>query len=276
MRNAIRSIKQQKNVQVKIIVVINGNLYHDNIRDELTSDPQINCLFQDEGNAPKAQALGRGNVTEPYFCFLDDDDELVSDSLLNRIQILEKNSDVDVVVCNGYREINNAREIFYPRIEECEKDPLDALFKQNWMASASGIYRANSIGVEYFDDYARYMEWTYMAAKLALTRRIHFVDVPCFVVKDTAGSISKSDDYLFGIIETFDKLLNLNLPIRIRQKILLKKRSAFHDLSSFYLNKLSIKEAWQYHLASLGMDRLGFEYALFTIKILRTSLIGRL
>ena len=161
LERAIDSVLSQADCSVKLVIVINGDRYDQNIRSDIENHPQIESHYLELGSFPEALVYARRVLTTQYFCFLDDDDELLANSISSRLAPFKTNSELDIVVGNGLRKMPSTEVALHKDILAYQKDPLVALLGKNgnWLASCAGLYRANNIPVEYFQDYIKYAEW---------------------------------------------------------------------------------------------------------------------
>lgn len=267
LENAINSVLLQKDCKFEIIVVVNGQRFDPEIRADLEENTHINSVYRDEGSYPKALSFGRSLVETPYFCFLDDDDELLPGSLSARHIVFEKNQAIDVVVGNGIRDRYKEKTIeCHPEIVTYQADPLGELLKPDgiWLGSCAGMYKTSSITVDFFSDYAAYGEWTYLAYKLSLSKKIQFIPNKCFKINMHNESLSHSKEYLFGLYEMHNRVLQLSLPKYARKAVLLKKSNIEHCIAEYYLELGFIKKGWLYHLKSMNNIQDFFKYCAFT------------
>ena len=267
LSKAIDSILTQQNCSFNLIVIINGRRYDENIRNELETNSNLSCYYLEEGHYPKALVHGRKKVDTPYFCFLDDDDELLPNSLHARLAEFVQNPDVDAVIGNGvWQRTDKNKSETHNSILEFQKNPLAVLLQPhgNWLCSCAGMFKSATIPQSYFDDYAPYGEWTYIAYKLAVYNTIHFVEHKCFRINVNSESLSHDQAYLFGLYEMHKKVLSLSLPSYARKKIILKKKDMEHVIASQYLANNEMKQAWYYHFKSMTCLSSLLKYVLFT------------
>jgi len=108
-------IQSYKNLEIILVDDCSTDSTIDYIRNTHT-DQRI-CLIQLETNsgAQKARNTGIKKANGEWIVFLDSDDELTEDSISYRYNILEKNSDVDLVygdIVNGqFKNINSMSNI---------------------------------------------------------------------------------------------------------------------------------------------------------------------
>jgi hypothetical protein len=254
IRHAIQSVLTQ--AHTKLVVIINGDRFDCLLKLELESLTEIECHYLSLGNFPEALRYARKMVNTNYFSFLDDDDELTTDSISNRLNIIKQSSCLDVVIGNGYRNNkNNVKSLVLDtdKIDRFNQDPIYSLFQKrgNWLASCSGLYRTSSIPQKYFDDYAKYAEWSYLAVKIACYKNIKLIEAPCFIINETSESLSQGFDYYEAQYNYLFKLLDMKLPEKINNIIETKKVDMQHQLSVLCYENGEISKAWSYHWLSL-------------------------
>ena len=267
IRNAIDSALTQ--IGSQLVVIINGNKFEPSLKAELEILSDIDCHYLSLGDFPEAVRYARTIVNTKYFSFLDDDDELTKDSIGKRLSIIRESEDIDVVIGNGYRKgDDNVKTLVLDaqKIDMFHQDPLLALFQRrgNWLASCSGLYRTSSITQKYFDDYAKYAEWSYLAVKIACFNKVKLVDTPCFIINESGESMSKSLVYYESQYHYLFKLLALGLPPQIDSIIKIKKVNMEHQLSVLFLENGERLKAWYYHLLSLSSFHGIQQYIFYT------------
>jgi hypothetical protein len=265
---AIKSVMIQPDT--KLVVVINGDKFDRSLKLELENHNDIECHYLSLGNFPEALKYSRSIVNTNFFSFLDDDDELTIDSIGNRLNIIKESRDIDVVVGNGYRNNkDNVKSIVLDanKIVRFNQDPVFALFQRrgNWLASCSGLYRTASIPQEYFDNYAEYAEWSYLAVKIACYKNVRLVEMPCFIINETGESLSHSFKYYESQYHYLFKLLDMHLPHKINNIIERKKVDMEHQLSMMCIHEANTSKAWYYHLLSLS-SLYGFKRYLLSTR----------
>ena len=268
---AIKSLLTQHGNDTIPLVVVNGNRYDPDLIQHLRKRKDIRFCQIAEPGIPGALLEGRKQVDTPYFGFLDDDDEYLPDALLIKHRPFETRPDLDVVVGNGWR--CSAREmcLILQNTQAIETNPAAALMTENWLPSCGALFKTNSIGTEYFDCDFEYLEWTYIALNLSLTREISFVQEPTFIVHDTPNSVSKNDAYIEAHPKILRRMLELEMPPSIRKALQRKLSSTYHNLSEHYRRRGMMKCAWRCHLRSImGVHGL-LRHGLFTRKLLNLS-----
>lgn len=260
---AIDSIEKQENLDLKIIVVFNGPNVSPDLTAVLEKNENVILEYQEEPSLPNAIHYGRSCVDTEYFCFLDDDDLYIPDTLHLRCQILDDNQDIDVVASNGLVDNGSSKSLLFSSILPLDETPMEELFKQNWLASCGGLFRTKTVDGRYFKRAVKYFEWTMTAFLLALDRRIAYLDDPTFIINNTEGSLSASPEYLESNPRFLKLLLSYPVPENIKKIIKQRRTASFHNISETYLRQKKYGKAWTYHLKSLCSSQ-GLKYLSYT------------
>jgi hypothetical protein len=108
-----------------------------------------------------------------------------------------------------------------------------------------------------------FRECTYLALRLAATRRLTFLQRPTIVWHaDTPQSESKSQAYALAGPVAVRRMLELDLPADVRAALLPTLSRACHANADLYLKEGRLTKAWSWHLRSLrhpeGWRRLAY------------------
>lgn len=267
LQRAIATAREQDNAAVSVIVVVNGERFVPENLETLRRDPALTVLYQQQGSAPLAQQLGRQAVRTEFFAFLDDDDEYLPGALGHRVQPMLDQHAIAFVASNGYRHTEGRDMLAVSSAAALRADPLLSLCNENWLASCGGLFRSASVGPEFFEEPAAYLEWTYLAYKLALKLPMAWVDTPTYRIHDTAGSLSKSAAYREAELGVLERILALGLPPRVATRVRNKIGRACHDLAHQHVLQAMPAVAWRYHALSLRQPG-GWRYLLYSRKLL--------
>ena len=268
---AINSSLNQKgpDFDVQVVVVVNGQKVDPSSLWRLQSDNRIQVVILDEGNVSQARYEGVVRSSGQYFCFLDDDDELLPASVECRLRAFREKPEVDIVVSNGVAHTSGKDSVLISIGQDLiNQDPYGAFLLQNWFASPSSLFRRSSIREGDLNIRHKYFEWTYIFYCLSSRGvRFCFVDQLGYRVhKDTAGSASKMDDYVkYHPIVLLD-ILKLPIPDRVRREVKRRYLTSLNTLVNLHIDRGQLLSAWQLHLYCLC--RGGWGYLLFTRHLL--------
>ncbi|HLI12316.1 MAG TPA: glycosyltransferase family 2 protein [Alphaproteobacteria bacterium] len=268
---ALDSVLRDQGARVIPIVVANGQRFSPPALDALKSRSDIRFFYREEGSAVGARLAGREAVDTEFFAMLDDDDEFLPGAVAARLASFKNDPAVDVVVTNGFRRHGQLEVIDFPNFAAFPRDPLWHLMSYSWLQPAAGLYRSATIHPGYFAEVPRSMEWTYLAARLALERRLRFVDTPTYRMhRETAESLSASRHYQQGEPEAIRRMMALEVPARIRKRLKKKYAASLHFLAELARQDGEARTAWGYHLRSLAAP-YGLRYLSYTRHLLRPT-----
>lgn len=266
---AIGSVTSQHGVTTIPIVVVNGERFDPSLVAELRLRADIRYCYLTEASLPGAVRQGRRMVATPYFCFLDDDDEYLPGALQGRAELLAGCVDADAIVGGGFRAIGNRRtNCGWESGDALVHDPLRELLTYNWLPSCGALFRTARIDCDFFDDMPRFLEWTHVAFKLCLMKRLIFSAVAGHVVHDTEESVSKSSAFKLVQPTIFQSLLLFDLPSDVRRALKVKYGSALHVVSDHYRSIGKFGYAWQFHVRSMLQPK-GLRYLPYTRRLVR-------
>jgi glycosyltransferase involved in cell wall biosynthesis len=265
LQRAIDSVLAQRDVELELIVVVNGKRFDPERLAALQADPSLKAVYIETPSPSVACRHGRSLASGEFFAFLDDDDEYLPGGLATRAAAIQSDATIDIVVTNGYS--GGADRLHLTRTAGIESNPLAAMLEENWMASCGTLLRRSTCGDEFFADLPKYMEWTLLAFRmLCAGKRVRFVDRPTYRINDTPMSASKSREYRIATAGVIERLLALQLPADIRRGLRRRLLAARHDLSVMNLEEGDRAAAWKLHLQSLaGLD--GLRYLTYTRRL---------
>jgi hypothetical protein len=270
---AIESVKRQTAVRATPVVVANGERYDASLMDDLSRRQDIRFAYFREASPGRAMRIGREAVTAPFFAFLDDDDEFLPNALSARLEVMQIDAGLDVVVTTGFFEKNGELNIHIPNIAEDQDDPLFAITKRCWLSSCGGLFRSRSVTADYFDGTTDYQELTLLAFKLVVAGlKIRFLNQPTYIVHDTPGSLSKSHAHVEASELVIGEMLSYRMPAHVRRSLQEKYRNTLHVLVENYGAQGLQWKAWRYHLRSMTPPHT-FKYLAYTRKLI-AALIG--
>jgi glycosyltransferase involved in cell wall biosynthesis len=272
---AIASIRRGNRSTIDVVVVVNGDRFDAGVVEALRCRPDLRVLQITTPSLSAALHAGRIAVRAPYFGFLDDDDEYLPGTVDARLSALAVDQSASVVVTNGYRYIDGSDRAAMFHLRPMPADPLRALFRENWLASCGGMFRADRISSSLFTDIAHYLEWTWLAFRIACERhQVVALDMPGFRIHDTVGSESKSEAYLVSQPGIYTRMLRASPPHDIARILRSRRTQAWHDISVHHLRNKNYKRAWHAHLKSINHPS-GWKFMLYTRRLMSLSTLWR-
>lgn len=271
VRRAVESVLQQADVDADVLLVANGRFGEparlDEIQD-LAPAGRVRALHLPDPDLPAALAAGRRAVDAEFFSVLDDDDLLLAGALKTRLDLLRARPDCDLVVTNGIVRGPDGERAFAPDMTAFGDDPLHALGLRNWLSPGSALLRTDRVEAALFDGMPAYLEWTWLAVRLATAHRILFSNATTFVYNESAPDrLSTSDACLMGQPAALARVLSLEMPAPLRRKLERDRSMAFHAIADHRIARREWRGAWRAHLASLA-GRGGLRFLPFTRKLL--------
>jgi len=267
---AIASAHDQQPVP-EIIVVVNGTGFDPAVAQQLQDDPRVRYDYQALGSYPAAQRRGRELVRTPYFCYLDDDDELLPGSLATRLDRIDQTDQPDLVVSDGLRRVGDADVGFCERRPAAGEDLMLDLLRENWFASAAPLFRSATVELDFFDGQTKYFEWTLLAFRLlAAGRRFVLIPDQGFRLYDSPVSLSKNPGGVLASPDLLRQLLALDPPPAVRDRLRRRLANAHHGCADAERQAGHAGAAWRHHLQSLLMPG-GLAYLSFTRRLLWPS-----
>lgn len=261
---AINSVRAQRGVQVRIVLIANGGACDTGLLTQLGERDDIAVLRTPVADFPNALRIGRKAVETAFFAELDDDDELTPDALAQRLDLMQGDQGVDVVVSNGWIRSGGVDELSIPDITAVRADPLRSLLQRNWLLPGSALFRTDRVPIDWFDTIPRCLEWTWVGLNVSLYCRIAFLDEPAVVhYSDLPFSTDASRHCQIERVNALRALLALPVPGDVRRRLRAKLGDALHSVSALHRAEGEWRTAWARHLESLTLPG-GWRYLLYT------------
>ena len=254
-----------------IIVVANGARVSSIVLEWLATKPEIRVIRLRSGSHPLARRVGAEMADSEFLAFLDDDDELMPNTLARKISQFRQNPAIDVLVTDGLR-VNgmSVSKIFPPPEKRCA-DLVETMMRAGWGACAITL-RAQNIDLSAFDAEFRHMEWTLTVLELARHHRFGFLDEPTYrYYEDTQNSLSKSAEHNLAAREVWRRLSRDYAGTRYDTAVRRRYGTECHNASKEYARQRRMREAWRLHaesIRSLG----GLTFVPFSARLLFNSL----
>lgn len=269
---AIKSIHGASLRSVKILVVVNGQRFDPDAFEQLRSRGDVEVVQLAEASQTLAQLEGRRRVNTELFGFLDDDDEYLPGGLDVRVEAFERHPSADVVVTNGFRATVLGERPIYSHFSAEGKSPMAHLFQENWLASGNHLFKAATVSSAYFEDSLGFMEWTWLAFKLASDgREVYFLDLPTFLYNDTPESLSKSGGFMRSRCALYERMRSRGVDAATGKVLARKTCDAWHEVSVRELESGNVGKALGAHLRSLVAHWSGLRFLPYTRYLLNSK-----
>ena len=269
IRRVVDTTLTQNAVRASLTFVVHGRRFDPQLLAWLRRQAGVRVCYQETPSIFLARRCAREHVTAPFFGFLDDDDYLLPDALRLRVEALAADPAADAVVTNGYvaEEVSDTHTL--DGIDDIRRDPSLALMEANWLATASALFRTESIPAEFFDVTIRSNDMTYLAFRLALEKKPIFINTPTFRKRYSPDSISRTDEWALASLATLDKMLTFPMPGPVRRRLRRKRTLTAHEISDIHRRRGELGPAWRLHLRSLWDPWGLLHYSLYTRRLLR-------
>lgn len=253
-----------------IIVVANGPRVSSAVLDWLATRADIRVIRLRSGSHPLARRVGAEVADSEFLAFLDDDDELLSNTLAPKIAQFREHPEIDVLVTDGLRVNGSTTTRIFPPPEARSADFVETLMCAGWGASALTL-RAQNIDLSAFDAEFRHVEWTLTTLQLARHHKFGFLDEPTYRYHDdTPGSLSKLAEHSLAAPEVWRRLSITYAGTRYEAAVRRRYGIACHDAAWEYARQGDMREAWRLHAASLRSPG-GPSFLLFSRRLLFAS-----
>lgn len=268
---ALDSIQNQRGLNARPIVVVNGGLFDPCTLAALKERPGIILSQLSQASTADSMAEGLRLVQADFFAYLDDDDVLIADSLLMPVEWLESHKEHDVVVTNGHFVAEDGGYSEFIHIADHVRigDAALSLLDDGWLAPGAFICRKKSISPNMLDPRWNQMEWTHLAFEIsAANKKIHFMNWSTALYYNTPGSMSKDAAHLEALIDLMESVRSdRRMSTLVKNKANRKYHNALHMMAARYCREGNLRQAWRYHLRSMRPPYT-FEYLLFSRKLL--------
>ena len=254
-----------------IIVVANGARVSSNVLDWLATRPDIRVIRLRSGSQSLARRVGAEMADSEFLGFLDDDDELMPDTLGRKIAQFRQHPKIDVLVTDGLRVNGSSVKRIFPPPEARCADLVETMMRTGWGACALTL-RAQNIDLSAFDTELRHMEWTLTTLKLARRHQFGFLDEPTYRYHETTPeSLSKSPEHNLAAPEVWRRLSKCYAGTHYDLAVRRRYGTECHNASWECARQGRIRDAWRFHAESLRSPG-GVAFVLFSAKLLFASL----
>ena len=237
--------------EYSILVVANGPRVSTGVLDWLAAQPDIRVIRLRTGSHPLARRVGAEMAGSEFLAFLDDDDELIPDTLTRKIDYFRRHPEIDVLVTDGLRvNGSTATRIFPPPEARCA-DMVETMIGAGWGAGALTL-RAGNIDLSVFDTELRHMEWTQTALELARHHQIGFLDELTYrYYENTPDSLSKRVEHQLAAPGVWRRLSQDYAGTRYDTVVRRRYGVMCHNASWESARLGRMRDAWRLHAESL-------------------------
>lgn len=254
-----------------ITVVANGARISSSVLDWLAERPDVRVIRLRSGSAPLARRVGAEMADSEFLAFLDDDDELMPNTLAQKIEQFRQHPEIDVLVTDGLRINGSKITKIFPPPEARGTNLVETMMRAGWGAGALTL-RAQNIDLSAFDAELRHMEWTLTALELASRHQFGFLDEPTYrYYETTPNSLSKSAEHNLAAPEVWRRLSKCYAGTRYEAAVRRRYGRMCHDGSWESARRGRIRDAWRLHAESLRSPG-GVAFVPFSARLLLASL----
>ena len=268
LARAVRSVLSQEGVAATLIVVVNGEAPEPAVIDWLHGDARIDVVMLAKTDKAQATAVGRARVQSPFFTYLDDDDELLPQSLRLRARFLCAHPRVDCFVTNGEYVSTAERRRVFRDINVYARDPLGAIVGgANWLASCGGTFRTATVSQRFFDDTTRHCEFRVIAFRVASELTLAFSDEQTFRLWDLPDSQHRLPTHVDLEYQIYEVMARWNKDPALTGKLKRARIASFHKACALHRLAGDFPRAWANHWKSLASP-YGLKYLPYTALLL--------
>ena len=254
-----------------IVVVANGTGVSANVLERLTARSDVRVVRLRTGSYPLARRVGAEIADCEFLAFLDDDDELMPDTLARKLSFFQEHPDIDVLVTDGLRVNGTIETRIFPPPEARSTDLAETIMYAGWSACSITL-RMQNIDLSAFDPGFRHLEWTSATLELARRYRFGYIDEPMYrYYETTPNSLSKSAEYRLAAPVLWRKLIKDYAGTRYEATVRRRYGIECHNVSWECARRGRVREAWRLHAESLRAPG-GLAFVPFSAKLLFASL----
>lgn len=274
MKRACESVRAMaEEYDYSIIVVANGARVSSSVLDWLATNTDIRVIRLRSGSHPLARRVGAEMADSEFLAFLDDDDELMPNTLARKIAHFRQHPEIDVLVTDGLRVNGSTVTNIFPPPDARGVDLVETMMRTGWGACALTI-RTQSVDLSAFDAEFRHLEWTLITLELARRYQFGFIDEPTYrYYEDTPGSLSKSAEHKFVAPVVWRRLSKNYAGTRYEATVRRRYGRECHNASWEYACQGRMRDAWRLHAESLKSPG-GLAFVPFSARLLLASLRG--
>ena len=223
------------------------------------------------GSYPLARRVGAELADSEFLAFLDDDDELLPNTLERKIAHFRQHPEIDALITDGLRVSGSTVSKIFPPPEARSADLVETMMHAGWGAGALTV-RLQAIDLSAFDAEFRDLEWTSTTLQLAKRYRFGYLDEPTYrYYDDTPDSLWKSAQHCFAAVEVWRRLSKIYAGTPYEATVRRRFGRACHVASWELVRQGRIGAGWRLHFRSL-MCPGGLARVSYTARLLLGSL----
>jgi hypothetical protein len=259
------------NHDYSIIVVANGPRVSSSMLDWLENRADVHVIRLRSGSHPLARRVGAEFANCEFLAFLDDDDELMPNTLAPKITYFRQHPEIDVLVTDGLRVSDSKVSKIFPPPEARYADFVETMIFTGWGACSLTV-RTRNIDLSAFDAEMRHMEWTLTALELARRYRIGFLDEPTYrYYETTPNSLSKSVEHNLAAPRGWRRLTISYAGTPYEALVRRRYGTMCHYASWGCAREGNMRAAWRFHAESMCSPG-GVAFIPFSAKLILLSL----
>jgi len=272
LRRACDSIRAMAGgMDYSIIVVANGSQVSPQVLSWLASRSDVRVIRLRSASHPLARRVGAELAEGEFLGFLDDDDELIADTLPLKVAEFRRQPDVDVLITDGFRIDGPEVTRIFPPAAERSSDLVETMMRAGWGAGTVTL-RNRSVDLAAFDPAFRHLEWTLTVLDLASRYRVAYLDVPTYrYYENTPNSLSKSPEHRLAAPEVWRRLSRSYAGTRYELAVRRQHGVECHHASFEYLQRGQLSDAWRFHRAALAAPG-GTSFLTYSVRLMLASM----
>lgn len=254
-----------------IIVVANGPHVSSSVLDWLATKADVRVIRLRSGSYPLARRAGAELADSEFLGFLDDDDELMPNTLAPKIAHFRQHPEVDLLVTDGLRVKGSTETRIFPPPEARSSDLVETMMRTGWGAGAITL-RMQNIDLSAFDAEFRHLEWTLTTLEMASRYQVGFLDELTYrYYEDMPNSLWKSAEASFAAPAVWRRLSKSFAGTPHEATVRRRYGLVCHSASSDYAQQGRMPDAWRLHFESLKSPG-GMVFLSYSARLLFTSM----
>ena len=252
LKRACESVRAMAgDLDYSILVVANGSRVNSGVLEWLATQRDIRVVRLRTGSHPLARRVGAELADTEFLGFVDDDDELIPNTLAKKIAYFREHPEVDVLVTDGLSINGSEVENIFAPFQARSPDLVETMMRVGWGAGAVTI-RTARVDLAAFDTEIRHVEWTLTTLELARHYKFGFLDELTYrYYETTPNSLSKTEEHNFGEPRVWRRLCKSYAGTRYQAITRRNFVTACREVSREFARRGRLRDAWRLHLESL-------------------------